>query len=76
MNSLKKLIRMSFALGALSLIGILSSTFALLEIYENNKLSFNLEWNIVKATALFMLMFIVISSITVMRLSKKKNCFF
>ncbi len=71
MNTSKRLIRMSLALGIITLIGLFVSVFALTDIYHNNEPNLNMEWNIVRTSFLFTLMYVVISSITIWKVSKK-----
>jgi len=70
MNKLKSLKRMSFGLGLIVLIGLFLSVLALLDIYHNNEPDLNLEWNIVRVTFLFTLMYVVISLITIFKIKK------
>ena len=70
MDKLKSLKRMSFGLGIIVLIGLFSSVLALLDIYQNNEPDLNLEWNIIRVTFLFTLMYVVISLITILKIKK------
>lgn len=71
MNRNKRLIRMSLALGVIALIGLFLSTLALIDIYHNNEPDLNMEWSIVRFSYLFTLMFIVVSSVTIVKLAKE-----
>lgn len=71
MDTSKRLIRMSLALGIITLIGLIVSALALTDIYHNKEPNLNMEWNIVRISFLFTLMFVVISSITILRVKKK-----
>ena len=70
MNASKILIRMSLTLGVITLIGLLFATLALTDIY-NNEPNLNMEWNIVRISFLFSLMFVALSLITILRIRKK-----
>jgi hypothetical protein len=70
MDKLKSLKRMSFGLGIIVLIGLFSSVLALLDIYQNNEPDLNLEWNIIRVTFLFTLMYVIISLITILKIKK------
>ena len=71
MNNTNKLVRMSLALGGLTLIGLFFSALALSDIYKNVEPDLNMEWNVVRTTFLFTLMFVVLSSITILKIQKK-----
>lgn len=71
MNTSKRLIRISLGLGIVNLIALFFSVLALTDIYHNNESNLNVEWNIIRVSYLFTLMFVVISSITIWRVSKK-----
>lgn len=71
MNRNKGLIRMSLALGVIALTGLFFSALALSDIYHNNEPDLNTEWSMVRFSYLFTLMFIVVSSVTILRLAKK-----
>lgn len=62
---------MSLALGVIALIGLFLSTLALIDIYHNNEPDLNMEWSIVRFSYLFTLMFIVVSSVTIVKLAKE-----
>jgi uncharacterized membrane protein len=70
MDKLKSLKRMSFGLGIIVLIGLFSSVLALLDIYQNNEPDLYLEWNIIRVTFLFTLMYVVVSLITISKIKK------
>jgi hypothetical protein len=71
MNTSKILIRMSLTLGVITLIGLLFSALALMDIYNNNEPNLNMEWNIVRISFLVCLMFVAISTITILKIRKK-----
>ncbi len=71
MNTSKILIRISLTLGVITLIGLLFSAMALTDIYHNNEPNLNLEWNIVRISFLFTLMFVAMSLTTILRIRKK-----
>ena len=70
MNTSKRLVRMSLTLGIITLIGLLFSALALTDIYHNIEPDLNMEWNIVRISFLFTLMFVAMSSITILRIKK------
>ena len=71
MNTSKILIRMTLTLGIITLIGLLFSALALMDIYHNNEPNINMEWNIVRISFLFTLMFVALSLITILRICEK-----
>ena len=68
----KRLIRMSLALGLMSFIGLILSDFALIDIRKGIETNLNMEWNLITASSFITLLFIVMSSITILKLSKSK----
>ncbi|MBL6657209.1 MAG: hypothetical protein ISR00_02210 [Flavobacteriales bacterium] len=71
MNTSKRLIRISLGLGIITLIALFFSVLALTDIYHNNESNLKMEWNIIRVSYLFTIIFVVISSITIWRVSKK-----
>ncbi len=69
MNSLKNNIRISMALGALALIAIGLSHLALTDI-AHGEVDVSLEWNVLRAAALVILMFTAFSLVTLRRALK------
>ena len=62
---------MSLTLGVITLISLLFSALALMDIYHNNEPNLNMEWNIVRISFLFTLMFVALSLTTILRIRKK-----
>ena len=73
MITISRLTKMSLTLGAFALIGLLFSHLALTDIYKNNEPNLNTEWGIVRASFIITFMFIVLSSITLLRFIKNKT---
>ena len=73
MNTSKNLIRISLILGVITLIGLFLSSLALIDIYQNDEPNLTLEWNIVRISILITLMFVIISSITILRIRGKSK---
>ncbi len=71
METSKRLVIISLTLGFITLVSLLFTALALSDIYTNNEPNLNMEWNIVRINFLFMLMFIAISSITILKIRKK-----
>lgn len=71
MKTLKILSVVSFILGIITLISLLFSHLALTDIYHNIEPNLNTEWNAVRLSYLLTLIFVVISLITIWRLTKK-----
>ncbi len=71
MGTLQKLTNLSLVLAVITLLGYFFSSLALMDIYHNNEPNLGLEWNIVRATFLFTLIFIAVSSVTIWKLKKK-----
>jgi uncharacterized membrane protein len=72
MNNLKKFIRMTMALGVLSLIALVSSHLALTDI-SHGETDVTLEWNILRASAFVILLFIVLTFVTLGRIAKNSK---
>ena len=70
MVSLQNLTRMSLTLGFITLIGLFFSHLALTDIYHNNEPNLNAEWGIVLASSVITVMFVILSSITMLRFIK------
>lgn len=70
MNNFKRMAKISQALGIIALIGLILSALALNDIYHNKEPNLALEWIIIRISALFILMFILFSAITIFKLSK------
>ena len=64
---------MSLALGMLTLISILFSVLALMDIYEGTEPNLDMEWNMLRLTFLIVLVFTSISMITIFKFSKNKR---
>ena len=71
MKTLKTLTVVSLILGIITLISMLFSHLALTDIYHNIEPNLNTEWNVVRVSSFSTLIFIVISLITIWKLSKK-----
>ncbi len=69
MNDLKKFIRMSMALGVLALLALAFSHLALTDIAHGES-DVSLEWYILRASALVILMFIALTLVTLRRVLK------
>ncbi len=73
MNNSKRLIRMALALAVITLIGLIFSALALSDIYHQNESNLTSEWNVVRASFLFTLMFVAVSSMTILKLINRKS---
>ncbi len=71
MKTSERLVRISLTLGIITIISLLFSVLALMDIYQNNEPNLNMEWTIVKTNLLITLLFVIISSITTIRIRKK-----
>jgi uncharacterized BrkB/YihY/UPF0761 family membrane protein len=58
---MKKLSRMLFALGALTLVAMLLSALALNDIAHGNEPDYTMEWNAVRVSYLLNLMFVALA---------------
>ncbi len=63
---------MSIALAILTLIGLLFSAMALTDIYHGGEQNLDLEWCVVRMSFFFTLMFVAISSVTILRLGLRQ----
>ena len=70
MKNLERLTFISMILGIITLISLFLSLLALTDIFHDTESNLNVEWNIVRANYLFSLIFIVLSLITIWKLSK------
>jgi hypothetical protein len=68
---MKTLKILTSVLGIVTLIGLFFSYLALTDIYHNTEPNLDTEWNIVKATLLITLLFIITSLITISKSSKE-----
>ena len=62
---------MTLTLGIITLIGLLFSALALMNIYHNNEPNLNMEWSIVRISFLFTIMFVALSFVTILRIREK-----
>ncbi len=69
MNTVKMYIRMTIALGVLSLVALAVSHLALTDIAHGES-DVSLEWHILRASALVILMFIALTLVTLRRVLK------
>jgi hypothetical protein len=69
MNTVKTYIRMTIALGVLSLLALAFSHLALTDIAHGES-DVSLEWHILRASALVILMFIALTLVTLRRVLK------
>ncbi|MCB0727364.1 MAG: hypothetical protein R3A12_03715 [Ignavibacteria bacterium] len=65
MEKFKRLYRMTIAFGVITIISLLFSAFALHDIYYNKEPDLTLEWNIVKLSFIFIVIFIGLSISTI-----------
>ena len=70
MITISRLTKMSLTLGALTIISLLFSLLALTDIYHNNEPNLSTEWSVVRTSFIITFIFIVLSSITILRLIK------
>ena len=73
MQRLDRLIRMSFGLGALAFVGLIFSVLALMDISSGAEANLALEWNMVRASLLVILMFMCVSMITIWKLRRSNR---
>jgi hypothetical protein len=71
MKNLTRLSRISQILAYIVFIGLIFSSLALMDIYQNIEPDLSLEWFVVRITFLFTLIYLVISSLVIMKSLKK-----
>ena len=71
MNKLNKMVRISLILGVITLIGLLLSILALIDIYHNSEPDLSMEWNTVRVCFIVTVVFISMSVTTIIRIRQK-----
>ena len=71
MNTSKRLIRIVLIFAIITLISLFLSALALTDIYHNNEPDLITEWNIVRLSFLLTFVFVIFSSIAILKIRKK-----
>jgi len=62
---------MSITLALIVFIGLVFSALALIDIAQNKEPDLSLEWMVVRVSYLFTVIYVAISSVTIIKLRKK-----